>query len=91
MRRVAVLSVLVIELWSPGAIKLAIKGLGFREVLALLVAGAFRLCSTATMWAEFRAVDDHRLYCLDLRASLTWEFVFWAHTSLNALPFCIWS
>ena len=91
MARVAALSVLVIEILSPGAIKLASKGLGFREVLALLVAGAFRLCSTATMWAEFRAVEDQQVHRLDLRISLVWELVFWVHVGLNTLPSLLWS
>ncbi len=91
MRRVAFLSVLVIELWSPGAIKLAVKGMGFREVLAVLVAGAFRLCSTATMWAEFRAVAEQQVHRLDLRISLGWELVLWVHLGLNTLPSLLWS
>jgi hypothetical protein len=91
MRRMAFLSVLVIELWSPGAIKLAVKGMGFREVLAVLVAGAFRLCSTATMWAEFRAVAEQQVHRLDLRISLGWELVLWVHLGLNTLPSLLWS
>lgn len=91
MGRVAVLSVLMIELWSPGVIQLAAMGIGFREVLAVLVAGAFRLCSTATMWAEFRAVEDQQVHRLDLRISLVWELVLWVHVSLNTLPSLLWS
>lgn len=91
MGRVAVLSVLVIELWSPGVIKLAAMGIGFREVLAVLAAGAFRLCSTATMWAEFRAVEDQQVHRLDLRISLVWELVLWVHVGLNTLPSLLWS
>jgi len=91
MRRVAFLSVLVIELWSPGAIKLAAKGMGFREVIALIVAGAFRLCSSATMWAELRAVEEHRLHRLSLRTTLIWEFAFALNVSLNSLPLLLWS
>lgn len=91
MGRVAALFVVVIELWSPGSIKLAALGMGFREVLAVLVAGAFRLCSTATMWAEFRAVEDQQVHRLDLRISLVWELVLWVHISLNTLPSLLWS
>ena len=89
--RVAVISVLAMEIWSPGAIKLIAMGFGFREVIALLVAGAFRLCSTATMWSEFRAVEDQQVYRLDLRVSLIWELTFWIHAGLNLLPTLIWS
>jgi hypothetical protein len=91
MCRVTVLSMLVIELWSPGAIKVAVKSLGFREALALLVAGAFRLCSSATMWSELRAVEDQQVHRMDLRISLVWELVFWVHVGLNTLPPLLWS
>jgi hypothetical protein len=87
MRRVAFLSVLVIELWSPGAIKLAAKGIGLREVMALVAAGVFRLCSGATMWSELRAVEDHQIHRVDIHISLVWELVFWTHIGLNALLF----
>ena len=61
---------------EPGVVVLVLRGLGGRDVLALVVAGAFRLFATATLWAEFRAVEEHRLHRLDLRASLVWETAF---------------
>jgi hypothetical protein len=76
---------------EPGVVVLVLRGLGGRDVLALVVAGAFRLFATATLWAEFRAVEEHRLYRLDLRASLIWELAFWAHSALSALPSLLWS
>lgn len=76
---------------EPGVVVNVLRGLGGRDVLALLVAGAFRLFATATMWAEFRAVEEHRLHRLDLRASLVWEVAFWAHLGLALLPTALWS
>ncbi|MFZ1376361.1 MAG: hypothetical protein WAS25_07185 [Geothrix sp.] len=76
---------------DPGVVVHVLRGFGGRDVLALVVAGAFRLCSAATLWAEFRAVEDHRLHRLDLRASLVWEVAFWAHVGLNTLPPLLWS
>lgn len=76
---------------EPGVVLHVLRGLGGRDVLALVVAGAFRLFATATLWAEFRAVEEHRLYRLDLRASLIWELAFWAHSALSALPSLLWS
>lgn len=86
------LGLLVVQaIREPGVIVHLLRGLGGRDVLALVVAGAFRLCATATMWAEFRAVEEHRLHRLDLRASLIWELAFWAHVGLNTLPPLLWS
>ncbi len=76
---------------EPGVVVHFLRGLGGRDVLALVVAGAFRLFATATLWAEFRAVEEHRLHRLDLRASMIWEVAFWLHTGLNTLPFLLWS
>lgn len=84
---------LLIVQWvrEPDAVVHFLRGLGGRDVLALVVAGAFRLFATATLWAEFRAVEEHRLHRLDLRASLIWELAFTAHVGLNALPSLLWS
>jgi len=76
---------------EPGVVIHLLRGLGGRDVLALVVAGAFRLFSTATLWAEFHAVEEHRLHRLDLRASLIWELAFWAHSALSELPSLLWS
>ena len=72
---------------EPGAVVHVLRGLGAWDVLALVVAGAFRLFSRATLWAEFRAVEINRLYRLDLRASLIWEAAFWAHLAVHAGPY----
>ena len=84
---------LLIVQWirDPGIVVHVLRALGGRDVLALVVAGAFRLCATATLWAEFRAVEEHRLHRVDLRASLIWELVFAAHCALSALPHLLWS
>ena len=76
---------------DPGVLVHVLQGLGGRDVLALVVAGTFRLFATATLWAEFRAVEEHRLHRLDLRASLVWEVAFWVHVGLNTLPPLLWS
>lgn len=76
---------------EPDAVVHLLRGLSGRDVLALVVAGAFRLCATATLWDEFRAVDEHRLHRLDLRASLIWETAFTMHTWLALLPTILWS
>ena len=76
---------------EPDAVVHFLRGLGGRDVLALVVAGAFRLFSTATLWAEFRAVEEHRLHRVDLRASLIWEAAFTVHVGLNTLPPLLWS
>lgn len=76
---------------EPDAVVHVLLGLGGRDVLALVVAGAFRLFATATIWAELRAVDEHRLHRLDLRASFIWETAFWVHTGLALLPTILWS
>lgn len=76
---------------EPGVVVHVLRGLGGRDVLALVVAGAFRLCATATLWAELRAVEEYRLHRLDLRASLVWEVAFWAHVGLALLPTELWS
>lgn len=76
---------------DPSVIIHVLRGLYGRDVLALVVAGAFRLCATATLWAEFRAVEMHRLHRLDLRASLVWEVAFTVHVGLNTLPPLLWS
>lgn len=75
---------------EPSVVVHVLRGLGGRDVLALVAAGAFRLFATATLWAEFRAVDEHRLHRLDLRASLIWETAFWT-TGLTLLPNILWS
>jgi len=84
---------LLIVQWvrEPGVVVHVLRALGWRDVLALVVAGAFRLFATATLWAELRAVDEHRLHRLDLRASLVWEMAFWGHSALSALPSLLWS
>jgi hypothetical protein len=76
---------------EPDAVVHFLRGLGGRDVLALVVAGAFRLCATATLWAEFRAVEEHRLHRVDLRASLIWETAFWVHAVMTFLPTILWS
>jgi hypothetical protein len=85
------LGLLVVQ-WirEPDVLVHVLRGLGGRDVVALVVAGAFRLFATATLWAEFRAVEEHRLHRLDLRASLIWETAFWA-TGLTLLPKFLWS
>ena len=89
--RVSLGLLIVLGVREPGVVVHFLRGLGGREVLVLLVAGVFRLCATATLWAELRAVDDHRLHRLDLRASLIWETAFWAHAGLTFLPHILWS
>jgi len=76
---------------EPVVVVHVLRVLGWRDVLALVVAGAFRLFATATLWAEFRAVEEHRLHRLDLRASLIWEAAFTMHVGLNTLPPLLWS
>ncbi|WP_243294124.1 hypothetical protein [Geothrix mesophila] len=76
---------------EPGVVVHALRCLGGRDVLALVVAGAFRLCATATLWAGFRAVEVHRIHRLHMGPSLIWEFAFWAHVTLSALPYILWS
>jgi hypothetical protein len=76
---------------EPGVVAHVLRGLDGRDVLVLVVAGAFRLCATATLWAEFRAVEEHRLHRLDLRASLIWETAFWVHAVMTFLPTILWS
>lgn len=76
---------------EPGAVVHALRGLDGRNVIAVVVGGAFRLFATATLWAEFRVVEEHRLHRLDLRASLVWEAAFWAHAWLALLPTALWS
>ena len=63
-----------------------LQGIGWRDVLALGGAGAFRLFATATFWAEFRAVEVNRIHRLDFLASLVWELAFWVLVSVIALP-----
>ncbi len=84
---------LLIVQWvrEPVVVVHVLRALGWRDVLALVVAGAFRLFATATLWAEFRAVEEHRLHRLDLRASLLWEAAFTMHVGLNTLPPLLWS
>lgn len=84
---------LLIVQWvrDPVVVVHVLRALGWRDVLALVVAGAFRLFATATLWAEFRAVEEHRLHRLDLRASLIWEAAFTMHVGLNTLPPLLWS
>ncbi len=76
---------------EPGVVVHVLRGLPGRDVLALVVAGAFRLFATATLWAELRAVEVHRLHRLDLRASLVWEVAFTLHVGLALLPTVLWS
>ncbi len=76
---------------EPGVVVHVLRGLGGRDVLALVVAGAFRLFAMATFWSEFRAVEENRLHRLDLRTSLIWETAFWVHTGLYFLPSILWS
>ncbi len=88
----AALSLLVVQgVREPGVLVHVVRGLGWRDVLALVVAGAFRLFSTATLWAEFRAVEVNRMHRMDLRPSLVWEVAFWAHLGLALLPTALWS
>ena len=68
-----------------------LRGFGWRDALVLGIAGAFRLFATATLWAEFRAVEINRLYRLDLGASLIWETAFWVLGGLAFLPTILWS
>ena len=91
MPRVCLGLLIVQGLREPGVVVHVLRALGGRDVVALVVAGAFRLFATATLWAELRAVEEHRLHRLDLRASLIWELAFWAHVGLNALPSLLWS
>lgn len=67
-----------------------LQGFGWRDVLILGVAGAFRLFSTATLWAEFRAVEVNRMHRFNLAVSLVWELAFWALTGLTAAPSLLW-
>lgn len=89
--RIALGLLIIQAVREPGVVVYVLRGLGGRDVLALVVAGAFRLCATATFWAEFRAVEVHRLHRMDLRATLIWEAAFWIHSSLAFLPTLIWS
>jgi hypothetical protein len=89
--RVSLCLLIVQGVREPDAVVHFLRGLGGRDVLALVVAGAFRLCATATLWAEFRAVEEHRLHRVDLRASLIWEAAFTVHVGLNTLPPLLWS
>lgn len=89
--RVALGLLIVQTVREPGVVVHVLRGLGWRDVLALVVAGAFRLFAAATLWAEFRAVEEHRLHRLDLRVSLSWEVAFWVHAGLTLLPTALWS
>jgi hypothetical protein len=88
---VAVGLLIVQTVREPGVAVQVLRGLGWRDVLALVVAGAFRLFSTATLWAEFRAVEVNRMHRMDLRPSLIWEVAFWTHATLALLPTALWS
>ena len=82
-----VLALLVVQaVRDPQSLAHYLRGFGWRDVLALGGAGAFRLFSTATLWAELRVVEVRRIHRLDLRASFIWELSFWALVSLIALP-----
>jgi len=82
-----VLALLVFDLvQNPQRIPSWVQATGWRDGAALVVAGAFRLFATATFWAEFRAVEVHRLHRMDLSTSLTWEVAFWALIGLAFLP-----
>lgn len=89
--RVAVGLLIVHGVREPGVAVQVLRGLGWRHVLALVVAGAFRLFSTATLWAEFRAVEVNRMHRMDIRPSLVWEVAFWVHIGLALLPSALWS
>jgi hypothetical protein len=82
---------IVLAVREPGIVVHVLRGLGERDVLALVVAGAFRLCATATLWEQLRAVEVHRIHRLDLRPSLLWETAFWVHVAINAMPYILWS
>ncbi len=89
--RVALGLLVVQAVREPGVVLTVFRSLGWRDVLALVVAGAFRLFSTATLWAEFRAVEVDRMHRMDLRPSLIWEVAFWVHIGLTLLPTALWS
>jgi hypothetical protein len=89
--RVALGLLIVQTAREPGVVAHVLRGLGWRDVLAIVVAGAFRLFSAATMWAEFRAVEVNRMHRMDLQASLAWEVAFWVHSWLTLLPTALWS
>lgn len=89
--RVALGLLVVQTVREPGVVVHVVRSLGWRDVLALVVAGAFRLFATATLWAEFRAVEVNRIHRMDFRPSLVWEVAFWAHTGLALLPTALWS
>ena len=71
---------------DPQSLAHYLQGISWRDVLALGVAAAFRLFSTATLWAELRAVEVNRIHRLDLRVSLIWELAFWVLVSVIAQP-----
>jgi hypothetical protein len=83
--RVALGLLIVQGVREPSVVGHFLRGFGWRDVLVLVVAGVFRLFSTATLWAEFRAVEVNRMHRMDLRPSLIWEVVFWAHIGLTLL------
>lgn len=89
--RVALGLLIVQTFREPSVVAHAFRSLGWRDVLALVIAGAFRLFATATLWAEFRAVEVNRMHRVDLRPSLIWEVAFWAHFGLALLPTALWS
>lgn len=89
--RVALGLLVVQTVLEPGVVVHVVRSLGCRDVLALVVAGAFRLFSTATLWAEFRTVEVNRMHRMDLRSYLIWEIAFWTHLELTLLPFALWS
>lgn len=89
--RVALGLLIVQTVREPGVVAQVVRGLGWRDVLALVIDGAFRLFATATLWAEFRAVEVNRMHRMDLTLSLTWEVAFWAHLGLALLPTALWS
>lgn len=86
MPRLALALVVVQAIRDPRLLSHDLQAFGWRDLLALGGAGAFRLFATATFWAEFRAMEVNRIHRLDLRASLIWELVFWVLVSVIALP-----
>lgn len=85
-----ILALLVVQVVrDPRLLSHELQAFGWRDVLALGGAGAFRLFATATFWAKLRAVELNRIHRLDLRAALIWELAFWVLVSVIALPFLV--
>jgi hypothetical protein len=90
MPRLALALLVAQAVRDPQPLAHYLQGFGWRDVLILGVAGAFRLLSMATWWAELRAVEVRRIHRLDLRISLIWECCFWVHVTLTLLPYVLW-